>query len=247
MRAVIVDDEEDARKNLELILDEFCDNVEVVGEAGSAMEGVKMIKSRKPDLLFLDIEMPNGNGFDLLDCIDTDHLNIIFVTAYNEHAIKAFQYSAVDYLLKPIDIQLLTKSINKIEGGSMKQDPSTKNQLAAMANVYQRNQQKIAIPTLDGFDFISTNSIIRIEADRSYTKLFLTEGEKMIVSRSLSAFEKVLPSDHFFRTHKSHLININHIRKYLKSDGGKIEMDDGFYVDLSRSKREQFIQIIKSV
>ena len=246
MRAVRIDDEEDARKNLELILSEFSENVDVVGEAGSAMEGVKLIKSMNPDLIFLDIEMPNGNGFDLLDCIDTDNLAIIFVTAYNEHAIKAFQYSAVDYLLKPIDIGLLKKSIDKIESSSLKPG-YTKSQLNAMSGIYQNDQKKIAIPTLEGFDFIHIDQLIRVEADRSYAKLYLVGGEKIVVSRSLRDFENVLPEHCFFRPHKSHLININHIRKYIKANGGKIEMEDGFYVDVSRSKKEKFAQIIKKV
>lgn len=246
MRAVIIDDEEDARKNLELILSEFSENVDVIGEAGSAMEGVKLIKSMNPDLIFLDIEMPNGNGFDLLDCIDTDNLAIIFVTAYNEHAIKAFQYSAVDYLLKPIDIGLLKKSIDKIES-SLFNPGYTKSQLNAMSGIYQNDQKKIAIPTLEGFDFIHIDQLIRVEADRSYAKLYLIGGEKIVVSRSLRDFENVLPKHCFFRPHKSHLININHIRKYIKANGGKIEMEDGFYVDISRSKKEKFAQIIKKV
>ncbi len=247
MRAVIIDDEADARKNLSLILEEFCEDVTLTGEASSALEGVKLIQSTNPNVVFLDIEMPNGTGFDLLDCIDSSRINVIFVTAYNEYAVKAFQYSAVDYLLKPIDIELLKQSISKIRTNSEEERGFQKNQLQAMMNVYENNHQKIAIPTIHGFDFVQINDIIRIEADRSYVKLILAGEKKMTVSRNLKDFENVLPQSIFFRTHKSHLINVNRILKYLKSDGGKVEMEDGYLVDVSRSKREKFSQFIRKV
>ncbi len=247
MRVVIIDDEADARKNLSLILEEFCENIDIVGEASSALEGVKLIQSASPDVAFLDIEMPNGTGFDLLDCIDSSKMSVIFVTAYNEYAVKAFQYSAVDYLLKPIDINLLKNSLLKIESGAADERGFQKNQLKAMMNIYENNHQKIAIPTIHGFDFVLINNIIRIEADRSYVNLILTGQRKMTVSRNLKDFEGVLPQGIFFRTHKSHLINVNRILKYIKSDGGKVEMEDGYFVDVSRSKREKFSQFIKKV
>jgi len=247
MRAVIIDDEADARKNLSLILEEFCEDVTVMGEASSALEGVKLIQSTNPDVAFLDIEMPNGTGFDLLDCIDSSKISVIFVTAYNEYAVKAFQYSAVDYLLKPIDIKLLKASLSKIKSSAADERGFQKNQLKAMMNVYENNHQKIAIPTIHGFDFVSINDIVRIEADRSYVNLILTGQRKMTVSRNLKDFEGVLPQGVFFRTHKSHLINVNRILKYIKSDGGKVEMEDGYFVDVSRSKRDKFSQFIKKV
>lgn len=245
LRTIIIDDEKKAIKSIELIANEHCPNISIVGKATSAIEGIKEIQSKKPDIIFLDIEMPHGSGFDLLESIPERDFDVIFVTAYNNYAIKAFKFSAVDYILKPIDIQELINAVKKVEDSRNKLKKTYHNYNVLLENIKSTVPSKLAIPTTDGLEYINTEDIIRIEADRSYSNIFLKNGKKIMVSRSLIVFQDMLDDNKFFRTHKSHLINLNHVKKYFRFDGGYIEMIDNSKVSVSRRKKDDFIQIMK--
>ncbi|MFH1321980.1 MAG: LytTR family DNA-binding domain-containing protein [Bacteroidota bacterium] len=240
LKTIIIDDEAKSIKTIELIIKEFCRNITIVGKANSAIDGIKEIQNKKPDLVFLDIEMPHGNGFDLLESIPERDFDVIFVTAYNHYAVKAFKFSAIDYILKPIDIEELVNAVKKVEESRKEHPKSYPDYNALLENIRSASPCKLTIPTLEGLEYINIKNIIRIEADRSYSEIYLKEGKKLIVSKSLAEIENLLDDKNFFRTHKSHLINLDHVNKFLRIDGGSVEMIDGSIVIVSRRKKDDF-------
>ena len=239
MNAIIIDDEINAIEILELQLQKHCPEVNVVATFNKPKEAMLKLASLKFDLLFLDIEMPHLNGFDLLEKIEPKNFKIIFTTAYDKFAIKAFKFNAVDYLLKPIDIEDLKQSIQKIIA----------NQTAAeQSNLVQQTWQglknkstKIPVATSEGILFFSLNDIIQIESDGSYSKLFLTtQPLPLLVSKSLAEFDALLNDEGFFRIHHSHLINLDAVTKYAKADGGSVWLKGNIEVPISRTKKEAF-------
>lgn len=245
IKAVIIDDEKDAVSFIKSLIEEYCTGIKAVGEANSAKEGYKVINELNPDLVFLDVEMPNGNGFDLLEKFDKIDFNIVFVTAYDHYAIKAIKYSAADYILKPIDIDEFTRAVNKVKDTIENKTVPVDYQVL-FENLKSSLPAKIAIPTSKGIEYVQTKDIIRIEADRSYSMIYLTDGNKIMVSRGLREFQELLLDRNFFRTHNSHLINLEHVKLYAKQDGGFIRMIDNSMVALSRSKKDLFIERMKS-
>ncbi len=246
IKVVIVDDEQDAINSIALIINEYCSNAEVVGTASSAVEGRDVILNQQPDLVFLDIEMPRGNGFDLLEMLPERHFEVIFITAYNNFAIKAFKYSAIDYILKPIDIEEFIESVNKaeqrIEVGKKQPDSKVSKYDLLLENIRTNKPTKIMVPTSEGQIYIEIKDISRIEAEGSYSLLFLNNSNKLLVSKNLKEFETMLDENDFFRPHNSHLINLEHVKKYVLKDGGYIEMTDGTVVPISRRRKEFFIE-----
>jgi len=246
IRVVIIDDEQDAINSIELIINEYCFNAEVVGMASSAAEGRNVILSQKPDLVFLDIEMPRGNGFDLLEMLPERNFEIVFITAYNNFAIKAFKYSAIDYILKPIDIdefveavEKAEKRINLVKGNSA---PKEDKYSVLLDNIKTSKPSKIMVSTSEGQIYIDISNILRIEAEGSYSTLFLKDNNKILVSKNLKEFENMLADNSFYRPHNSHLINLEHVKKYVLKDGGYIEMTDETIVPISRRRKEAFIE-----
>jgi two-component system LytT family response regulator len=244
LRTVIIDDEAKAIKALELIIKEYCLELEVVGTAQTVIDGIKIIQSLKPDLVMLDIQMNHGNGFDVLESIPDRTFDVIFVTAYDHYAIKAIRYSAVDYILKPIDIQEFTEAIERVVKDKSRGEKNTGKYETLFQNLQSSSPSKLAIPISDGIEYIDINEIIRIEAERSYSNVYLIEGRKLLVSRSLSDLQDLLDNIKFFRTHKSHLINLDHVKKFLRNDGGYVEMADGERVMISRRKKEEFLAFL---
>lgn len=244
IRVVIIDDEQDAINSIELIINEYCTNAEVVGTASSASEGRTVILNQQPDLVFLDIEMPRGNGFDLLEMLPERNFETIFITAYNNFAIKAFKYSAIDYILKPIDIEEFIEAIDKAEkrirSASNINKGINKYDLL-LENIRTQKPSKIMVPTSEGQIYIEVNEICRIEAEGSYSMLYLRNDNRMLISKNLKEFENMLSDINFFRPHNSHLINLEHVKKYVIKDGGYIEMIDEAIVPISRRRREAFI------
>ena len=244
LRAVIIEDEQKARRILSTLLKENCPDIEVCEQAEDLPNGVKAIVKHQPDVVFLDIELPGFSGFEIKDFIEEINFEIIFTTAYSEYALKAFELSALDYLLKPIQIEQLIKSVEKLKKRRGAQMLERLN--ALKENLIESSPKRIALPTAEGFLFVEENEIIYLEADNSYTTIFFTNGSKLIVSRNLGEFVELISSPHFYKPHRSYFINLNHIREYKKQDGGHLIMDNGDTVYIARDKKNEMLEIIKN-
>ncbi|MFT3907916.1 MAG: LytTR family DNA-binding domain-containing protein [Ferruginibacter sp.] len=245
-RTVIVDDEPKNLRILQKLLSEFCPQIQVIGEAGDVKKAFQVIKELKPDLVILDIEMPYGNAFDLLDSLMPIDFEVIFITAFDNYSLKAFKYSALDYLLKPVDISDLqaatNKAIQRIAGKNINQ------QVALLLSNFkntQNNLQKIAIPTMDGFVFMNVEDIIRCESNAAYTYIYTVRNEKIVASKNIKEYEELLPSSIFCRIHNSHLVNLNRIKKYSKGRGGTVIMEDGVILEVASRRRDDFLAKFK--
>lgn len=203
---------------------------------------LKRINDSPPHILFLDVEMPEMNGFELLDAINTISFEVIFVTAYDHYAIKAFRYFALDYLLKPVERNLLENAIQRAMSTMNKSAGARVDQLLTKIKSSDKKMDKIAIPSGEEFEFVEIKDIIKCKAENNYTSIHLMGGRKLIISKGIGLLQELLESHSFFRSHKSYLINMQHVYKYVKSDGGYIEMVDRSIVNLSRSKREEFVK-----
>ncbi len=245
INAIIVDDENRAIKTLQLILNEYCKDVCVIDTANSALEAIKKINIKLPDLVFLDIEMPNGNGFDVLEAFPNRKFDVIFVTAYNNFALKAIKFAVADYILKPIDIEEVTLAISKIIERKKQNIQSQPDFTTLINNIKNQAQRKISIPTLNGIEFISLNEILYLEADRSYCKIILTQKRSMLISKSMNDVEQLLPETEFVKIHKSHIVNLAFVKKILKTDGGSVELVDGTTLIIAKTKKEEFTTLIQ--
>ncbi len=242
--AIIIDDEAKGRLALREKLSAYCPQIKLLAEAVNGQEALLLIQEHKPQLIFLDIEMPRMNGFEMLNELPEKKFHIIFTTAYDQYAIKAIKYAAFDYLLKPIDIEELQAAVSKIAAAE-------NNQTKKQVDLLQQNMQhpkkqinKLAIPTLEGLLFFDINDIVHLEANSNYTTIYLSNKTKITASKTLKEFEEILPEEIFFRTHHSHLINLKYIKRYIKGDGGQIELQNGNYVDVSRRKKDDFLKVI---
>lgn len=245
LKTVVIDDEQDAVDFLCGALKMYCPEADVVGSATNICDGHKIISAKIPDLVLLDIAMPSGNGFELLNLLPDRSFEVIFITAYNEYAIKAFRYSAIDYLLKPVDISELIQAVRKIRISAVK--PRLNNINLLLTNLSLISPQKISIPTAMGFEFILIDDIIRIEAQRSYCCFHLLGKRKYLVSRCLNDYHQILEDKRFFRVHNSHLINMKHVKSFTRSDGGFVEMADSSQVPVSRVKKDFFLNAMRAV
>jgi two-component system LytT family response regulator len=227
------------------MLERYCRNVVVVAEADSYRSGLEVIREHKPDVVFLDIQMPDGSGFRMLEELEKIDFEIIFTTAFDEFAIKAIKYSALDYLLKPIDPEELVNATRKVESKLSTQEVNQNIQVL-LDNIKSRDADphKIVLSTSEKIHVIETDQIIRCESDNYYTNFFLADGKKILVSKTLKENEQLLSDHNFIRPHKSHLVNVKFIKGFLRSDGGYIEMTDGSKIPVSRRKREKIIEVI---
>lgn len=247
MKAIIIDDEKRARVSLALLLQEYCPQITIVAECENLAEGVKAIRKFQPDLVLLDIEMPGHSGLELLDFFDENDVNfsIIFTTAYNEYALQAFKFSAVDYLLKPINPEQLTEAITRLE----KQKQKVENYRLLKETINQDSLTKIAVPSGNTLIFIDTTKISHIKGEGAYSEVFCNKGSKHMVSRNLKNFEDILCLDsRFIRVHKSYIVNFEQVVAYNKSDGGCLELETGIHIPVSPDKAQIIldrIQIIK--
>ena len=243
IKAVIIDDEKQAVLTLESALREFCPQVEIVGTANSAFEGMKIIQTTKPMLVFLDIEMPIMTGIEMIEKISDRQFEVVFVTSYNQYAVRAFKVSAIDYILKPINIIELINAVNKVsERKNIISKSIFSEQDEKLKNIFSG---KIGISTLEGTEYVLISDIILFEADGSYTKIYTKDGSKRLVSKNLKHFETILIEDNFYRVHKSFLINIAYIKKYAPSkDGGTIEMVNGSTILVARSTKSLLSDIL---
>jgi two-component system LytT family response regulator len=240
--AIIVDDEPYSCESLATLLEKYCKNVKVIDLCYSAETALKSIPENKPNVLFLDVEMPGMNGFELLEKLDEINFQLIFTTSYDQYAIKAIRFSALDYLLKPIDREELQKAVEKV---SQKIKSTLPQQLEILLNKLHKTSspnQKIALPTMEGLQLIAVDSIIYCASDSNYTIIYLKQKEKIIVSRTLKDIEQMLDEYSFIRVHHSYLINLREVEKYIKGEGGYLIMTDGSTVDVSRSRKEILMQ-----
>ena len=244
LTAIIIDDELKGRIALNQKLKDYCPEVQIVGEAGSGAEGILLIEKQTPDIVFLDIEMPRMDGFNMLLQLPQKNFQLIFTTAYDQYAIKAIKFAAFDYLLKPIDIEELKIAISRIN--RLRFSETEKKLDVLNQNMIDKNTfNKIAISTQNSLLLFEVSDIMYLNATRNYTTIYFKDHPKLIASKTLKDFEDLLPSGIFFRIHHSYIININYIKKYLKGEGGQVELQDGTLLDVSRRKKEEFLKLIR--
>ncbi len=244
LRTILIDDESDAIDSLIIIINDFCSkDIEIIGTANSVLEGIKEINTKKPDIVFLDVEMPGGSGFEMLESIENINFEVVFITAYNHYAIKAFKYNAIDYLMKPVDIDEFGAVVKKIK--ERKEKDQEKANLNKFIKEFQTNgiSKRIQISTGKNIEFIEVNKLIRIEADGSYSKILIENSNDLYVSKKIVEIEKLLPNEGFFRPHKSHIINIKHVLKYSSNDNA-IVMSNNTTVPLSKKRKDRFFELM---
>lgn len=244
IRTILVDDERSSLQNLHQKLTEFCPDVLVIGTVEKPEDAILLIRQHKPDVIFLDIEMPRMSGLRMLNELTDYTGEIIFTTAYNHYAVDAIRMSAFDYLVKPVSISDLQNAIARLVKSKQSE---TKERLDILRQSFfeQKSQEdKIAVPTSDGLEFLQIKNIIHIESSSNYSKIFLDNGKSMLVTRLLKDFEDILTPYRFFRVHNSHLINLNFIQKYIRGEGGQVVLQNGDVVDVARRKKEEFLRLI---
>lgn len=247
IKAVIVDDDYYSRLILREIIRKNIDNIELAGEAGSVDEGLQIIENSKPDLVLLDISMPDGTGFDLLDKIQKIDFKVIFITAYSEFAIKAFKYSAFDYLMKPISSQDLIAAISRIpKTGKVDNTNAYKALKTNLLSNSESGLKTIALPDQNGFAIIEVDKIIRCEGLRNYTRIIFKEEEEKVVSRTLLEFENLLTPLGFIRIHRSHLVNLANVVRYIKAQGGLVELKTGELLKVSIKYKDDLLNKLLS-
>lgn len=243
MKAIIIDDIEQARETLRKDLNDYTPSVEIIGEAEGVVSGMKLLKEITPDILFLDIQMQDGSGFDLLDILPNIPFKIIFITASDAHAIKAFKYAAIDYLLKPIDPDELIKAIEKCGNESGNESDKYKLLSDSLKN-HGKPNEKIALHSQDKIQIVDIQSIIRCESSVNYTTFFFTDNRQIVVTKTLKEFNDLLAEQGFYRVHQSHLINTKFISEYVKTDGGHLIMSDQSIIPVSVRKRPEVIKML---
>ncbi len=242
-KAIIIEDELHAREFLKNIVTTYCPELKLVALASGVEDGIAAIKEHQPDIIFLDIEMQTGTGFDLLEQFPDPQFDVIFTTAYDHYAIKAIKFSAIDYLLKPIEIEELQQAVNKI---TTKKNSDQQHQALQMLlrnlKTPPQGQQSITLATSDGLEFVPLQNIIRIEASGPYSYFFLKDKKKIMVSRHLKEYEMMLSDHGFFRLHNSHIINISEVNRMVRTDGGYVIMSDDSKIGISPKKKDEFMQ-----
>jgi two-component system LytT family response regulator len=248
IKAILIDDERNALDVLEMQLQQYCTGVEVIDICDSGEKGIRSILKHKPDLVFLDIEMPHKNGFDVIQATKEENYEVIFTTAYDQFAIRAFKVSAVDYLLKPIDILELREAVEKVKGRS-NDDALDKKVEAILKNLKPIAPlvSKIALPVGEAIQLFEANEIVRCESDSNYSHIYLENGKKIIVAKTLKDVEESIGGNPFYRIHQSHYININHVNKVVKGESAYVVMKDGTTITISRNKKEAFLESFRKV
>ncbi len=239
IKTIIIDDEKKGAEVLQLMLENHCYNIQIVAIAYSVASGIDAINKHKPDLVFLDIEMPKATGFDVIEATKMNTYKVIFTTAYDHYAIKALKVKASDYLLKPIDLDELINAVETIEKEFNLNEKNTKTEAVVTKTI--NKEKKISIPTHEGLIFIDVFEIIRLEAESNYTQLYLKNKKKITVSKTLKYFEELLNKDFFCRVHNAHLINLREIERYIRGDGGIVVLSDGSNIPVSRTFKNDLI------
>lgn len=240
MKAVIIDDMEAARTALKADLESYCPEIEIIGEAQGVVSGAKLIKDVSPELVFLDVQMPDGSGFDLLEILPQLDFDVIFTTASDAYALKAFKVSAVDYLMKPIDPDDLMEAVKRAK------DQNNSSERLSLLKENMQGSKKIALNTLEKIQIVNIEDIIRCESSVNYTTFYFMDGTKLLVTKTLKEFDKMLSEFNFFRVHQSHLINTEFIKEFLKTNG-ELVMKDGTKVPVSTRKKAQVMEMLNNL
>jgi two-component system LytT family response regulator len=241
LKSVIVDDESKSGESLKILIEDFCDDVEVSAICKSVDEAIIAVRQFQPDVVFLDIQMQRETGFDLLEKLPEIHFEVVFTTAHSEYAIKAFKFSAIDYLLKPIDLEELKASLEKVRKKVGQGIGARLQQLMRNLRETSGENFKLALPTTDGLFFVKVSSIVYCEASSNYTEIITDDGRKHLVSRTLKEYDDMLSEYNFYRIHNSYLINLNAVKKYIRGEGGSVIMTTGQSLDVSKRKKEGFL------
>ena len=243
IKAIIIDDEVHCVDTLSILLSDYCPEVEIMEKCMSAKKGLEAIERLKPELVFLDIEMPVMNGFELLEQFKQIPFSVIFTTSYDQYAIKAIRFSALDYLLKPIDPKELIAAVHKVQTQKKLPGPEQFEMLMNQVKHKENGFTKIAVPTIEGFELIPAADVMRCEADDNYTHLFLKNGAKIVACRTLKEMEEQLQDFSFFvRVHHSYIVNLNEVTKYIRGEGGYLVMSDDSTVNVSRSRKDALMK-----
>ncbi len=245
LKAILIDDEESSLSSLREKITRHCPQVTIIATCDNAQKGISTIDFLKPDIVFLDIEMPVMNGFLMLQQLTFKNFELIFTTAYDHYAIKAIRFSALDYLVKPIEIEELQQAIARAEEKRHQALPNQRLELL-LDNFGQKVHERlrIAVPTNTGLEFLKVEQIIYLEASINYTHIFLKDDRKFTVSRTLKDFEEMLPPDTFLRIHHSHIINKNFAEKYIRGEGGQVVLSNGVVLDIAKRKKAEFLKAI---
>ncbi len=239
IRTVLVDDEKNSLVILQKLLEKHVPEVEVVDTAQTVEQAVETIEKTRPDLVFLDINLPDGDGFEILEKIDYRDFGVIFVTAYDQYAIKAFEFAALHYILKPVEPQQLIEAINRYK--ETREEELTKKIMALSSNLKQQ-PTKLILPTSSGLHIIDLDDIIRCESSNNYTTFYLTSGKKIVVSKSIQTYEKLLKDSHFCRIHNKHIVNLKFVKKYVRGRGGYVVLSNGEQIDVSEGRKKGFLE-----
>lgn len=245
LNAIIIDDESSSRNTLRQKLANYCPDITVVAECEDGQVGIKNIEEKKPDIIFLDVEMPRMNGFTMLQQLKNRNFELVFITAYDYYAIKAIKFSALDYLVKPVEVDDLKAAVAKAVQRRAQASGNDRLELLLQNLMNEKkDHHRIAIPSMDGLQFVSMGDIIHLEAQSNYTIIYLQDSYKLTVSKTLKDFEELLPSAVFIRIHHSHIVNKNAVEKYIKGEGGQVVMKNGTVLDVARRKKEEFMKAI---
>ncbi|MBX2923115.1 MAG: response regulator transcription factor [Chitinophagaceae bacterium] len=247
LNCIIVEDEQQSIELLSAMLKEqFGDDVRIAASCKTVETAIAKIREHPPELLFLDVQISNQTGFDLLQQIDYRDIKVIFATAYEKYAIQAFKFSATDYLLKPISAADLHRAVSKVLNLKYETD-SYKKIETLLKNIYNKDRQKLCIPDMNGFNIVEINDIIRCESNINYTTIYISKGTPITVAKSLKEFEKMLSDFNFFRVHNSHLINLSHVKGYNRTKGGFVQLTNGEEIEVSVRRKDEFIKKITQV
>jgi len=244
IRTVLVDDEKTSLLTLESLLTKYFPRVDIAGKAQSVAEAVDVITQVNPDLVFLDISLPDGEGFDVIERAHDKHFEVVFITAHDQYAVKAFEFSALHYLVKPVTFDGLEKAIGRFK--ELKRDEHLDDKINVLKESLKSKNEKIIIPSSDGLNIVRLSDIMRLEADDVYTYFFLTNGQRLMASRPLNNYEKILDDLPFSRIHAKHLINLMYVKRYVKGKGGSVIMEDNSEVEVSVRKKPDFLLKLKN-
>jgi two-component system LytT family response regulator len=244
IKLVIIDNELDARITLKNLLQDYCPDLEIIGEADDVPTAVALIRNAEPDIVLLDIHLDNATGFDVLDKFSNPTFRVVFITAFDTYALKAFRYYALDYLLKPIDPNLLVKAIDKVKSDLEQKQFFQQKMNYMMEGHRSKSFDKIALPSAEGVSFLAIDDILYLHADGNYCSFFMQNGEKYMVSKPLKYFEEILPQNTFYRLHQSYIINVQFVKKILKEDGGYALLSNGKKIPISRRRKEGLISMM---
>ncbi|HLF64711.1 MAG TPA: LytTR family DNA-binding domain-containing protein [Saprospiraceae bacterium] len=246
LRALIVEDEHLNREVLKSLIKTYCEGITIVGEAQDVKTAIDAIKSMRPEVVFMDIELGDGTAFDVLREIGKPEFQLVFTSAYDHYAVRAFKFNALDYLLKPIDPDELKAAVQKVRKAGTPQHRNLEHFLTNISNTRNENPV-ITLSTSESFEYIPVRNIVRCEAQGAYTKFYMKNKSSLLVSKTLKEYEPLLQPYHFFRTHQSHLINLHEVERYLKGDGGYVVLKDGMKIGVARTRRDEFLRAMRSL